>query len=185
MQKDDCAPIAVVRDLSMRQFNRTPGERRRRRVWRREPADPRLLEMELTESLIMHDTEAAIRICCACRENRRGYFGGPTSATGHSMPVLPDQAADSALKIGPVVRQEIKGNDLRDEASSPRRLFRSPGTSSSKVVGEGVETRRSSPFLKEARLRRGPGVSLRQADAGSGGSSASRPKSEGVRSANS
>jgi EAL domain-containing protein (putative c-di-GMP-specific phosphodiesterase class I) len=104
--------------------------------------------MELTESLIMHDTEAAIRILLRLRE-----IGVDISVddfgTGHSSLSYLTRLPISALKIDQSFVQEIKGNDLRDEGIVAQAIISLARNLKLKVVGEGVETEAQFAFLKK------------------------------------
>src|SRR6266849_5410075 len=112
-QKDGRAPIGVSVNLSMRQFRQEALASAVDDALRESRLDPRLLEMELTESLIMHDTEAAIRILLRLRE-----IGVDISVddfgTGHSSLSYLTKLPISALKIDQSFVQDIKGSG-RDE----------------------------------------------------------------------
>jgi EAL domain-containing protein (putative c-di-GMP-specific phosphodiesterase class I) len=147
-QKDGCAPVAVSVNLSMRQFKQEALATAVYDALRESGLDPRLLEMELTESLIMHDTEAAIRILLRLRE-----IGVDISVddfgTGHSSLSYLTRLPISALKIDQSFVQEIKGNDLRDEGIVAQAIISLARNLKLKVVGEGVETEAQFQFLKK------------------------------------
>jgi diguanylate cyclase (GGDEF)-like protein len=147
-QKDGCAPVAVSVNLSMRQFKQEALATAVYDALRESGLDPRLLEMELTESLIMHDTEAAIRILLRLRE-----IGVDISVddfgTGHSSLSYLTRLPISALKIDQSFVQEIKGNDLRDEGIVAQAIISLARNLKLKVVGEGVETEAQFEFLKK------------------------------------
>jgi EAL domain-containing protein (putative c-di-GMP-specific phosphodiesterase class I) len=110
--------------------------------------DPRLLEMELTESLIMHDTEAAIRILLRLRE-----IGVEVSVddfgTGHSSLSYLTKLPISALKIDQSFVQEVKGCGRADEGLVAQAIISLARNLKLKVVGEGVETEAQFEFLKK------------------------------------
>jgi EAL domain-containing protein (putative c-di-GMP-specific phosphodiesterase class I) len=110
--------------------------------------DPRLLEMELTESLIMHDTEAAIRILLRLRE-----IGVDLSVddfgTGHSSLSYLTRLPISALKIDQSFVHDIKGSGRADEGLVAQTIISLARNLKLKVVGEGVETEAQFEFLKK------------------------------------
>src|SRR6266852_1434977 len=146
-QKDGCAPIAVSVNLSMRQFRQEALANAIDDALRRSGLEPRLLEMELTESLIMHDTEVAIRILLRLRE-----IGVDISVddfgTGHSSLSYLTKLPISALKIDQSFVQDIKGSG-RDEGLVAQTIISLARNLKLKVVGEGVETQAQFEFLKK------------------------------------
>src|SRR6267154_1221216 len=146
-QKEGCAPIAVSVNLSMRQFRQEALANAIDDALRRSGLEPRLLEMELTESLIMHDTEVAIRILLRLRE-----IGVDISVddfgTGHSSLSYLTKQPISALKIDQSFVQDIKGSGRTDEGLVAQTIISLARNLKLKVVGEGVETAAQFEFLK-------------------------------------
>jgi diguanylate cyclase (GGDEF)-like protein len=147
-QKDGCAPIAVSVNLSMRQFRQEALANAIDDALRRSGLEPRLLEMELTESLIMHDTEVAIRILLRLRE-----IGVDISVddfgTGHSSLSYLTKLPISALKIDQSFVQDIEGSGRADEGLVAQTIISLARNLKLKVVGEGVETGAQFEFLKK------------------------------------
>ena len=147
-QKEGCAPIAVSVNLSMRQFRQEALANAIDDALRRSGLEPRLLEMELTESLIMHDTEVAIRILLRLRE-----IGVDISVddfgTGHSSLSYLTKLPISALKIDQSFVQDIKGSGRTDEGLVAQTIISLARNLKLKVVGEGVETEAQFEFLKK------------------------------------
>ena len=147
-QKDGCAPIAVSVNLSMRQFRQEALANAIDDALRRSGLEPRLLEMELTESLIMHDTEVAIRILLRLRE-----IGVDISVddfgTGHSSLSYLTKLPISALKIDQSFVQDIEGSGRTDEGLVAQTIISLARNLKLKVVGEGVETAAQFEFLKK------------------------------------
>ena len=147
-QKDGCAPIAVSVNLSMRQFRQEGLANAVDEALRQSGLDPRLLEMELTESLIMQDTDAAIRILLRLRE-----IGVELSVddfgTGHSSLSYLTRLPISALKIDQSFVQEVKGYGRADEGIVAQAIISLARNLKLKVVGEGVETEAQFEFLKK------------------------------------
>jgi diguanylate cyclase (GGDEF)-like protein len=147
-QKDGRAQIAVSVNLSMRQFRQEALANDVEDALRESRLDPRLLEMELTESLIMHDTEAAIRILLRLRE-----IGVDVSVddfgTGHSSLSYLTRLPISALKIDQSFVHDIKGSGRADEGLVAQTIISLARNLKLKVVGEGVETEAQFQFLKK------------------------------------
>src|SRR5712691_6352232 len=147
-QKDGCAPIAVSVNLSMRQFRQEALANAIDDALRESRLDPHLFEMELTESLIMHDTEVAIRILLRLRE-----IGVDISVddfgTGHSSLSYLTKLPISALKIDQSFVQDIKGSGRADEGLVAQTIISLARNLKLKVVGEGVETQAQFEFLKK------------------------------------
>jgi diguanylate cyclase (GGDEF)-like protein len=147
-QKEGSAPIAVSVNLSMRQFRQEALASAIDDALRRSGLEPRLLEMELTESLIMHDTEVAIRILLRLRE-----IGVDISVddfgTGHSSLSYLTRLPISALKIDQSFVQDIKGSGRTDEGLVAQTIISLARNLKLKVVGEGVETAAQFEFLKK------------------------------------
>src|SRR6266852_3482009 len=145
-QKAGASPIAVSVNLSMRQFKEALATAVGNAL-EESGLDPRLLEMELTESLIMHDTDAAIRVLGRLRE-----IGVELSVddfgTGHSSLSYLTRLPISALKIDQSFVQDIKGSGRKDEGLVAQTIISLARNLKLKVVGEGVETAAQFEFLR-------------------------------------
>ncbi len=146
-QKAGASPIAVSVNLSMRQFKEALATAVGNAL-EESGLDPRLLEMELTESLIMHDTDAAIRVLGRLRE-----IGVELSVddfgTGHSSLSYLTRLPISALKIDQSFVQEVTGCGRADEGLVAQAIISLARNLKLKVVGEGVETEAQFEFLKK------------------------------------
>jgi diguanylate cyclase (GGDEF)-like protein len=146
--KAGIAPIAVSVNLSMRQFKQEGLAIAVDDALRASGLDPRRLEMELTESLVMQDTEAAIRVLERLRE-----IGVELSVddfgTGHSSLAYLTRLPISALKIDQSFVQAIKGTRQSDEGVVAQAIISLAHNLNLKVVGEGVETAPQFEFLKQ------------------------------------
>jgi diguanylate cyclase (GGDEF)-like protein/PAS domain S-box-containing protein len=138
------APIAVSVNVSARQFREKNWVKRVKDTLRETGLDPKYLELELTESVIMHDIPEAI---AAMRD--LGALGVQFSiddfGTGYS--------SLSALKSFPVARLKIDRSFVRNLAdASDRKIARaviSLGQKlNMKVIAEGVETDEQLAFLR-------------------------------------
>jgi len=147
-QKEGMPPITVSVNLSMRQFRQEALAASVDDALRRSGLDPRNLEMELTESLVMQDTEAGIRVLERLRE-----IGVELSVddfgTGHSSLSYLTQLPISALKIDQSFVQAIKGTGQSDEGIVAQAIISLAHNLKLKVVGEGVETGPQFDFLKK------------------------------------
>jgi diguanylate cyclase (GGDEF)-like protein len=140
-------PVTVSVNLSMRQFKQEGLAVAVDDALRRSGLDARRLEMELTESLVMQDTEAAIRVLERLRE-----IGVELSVddfgTGHSSLSYLTRLPISALKIDQSFVQAIQGTGQSDEGIVAQAIISLAHNLRLKVVGEGVETAAQSEFLK-------------------------------------
>ena len=147
-QDAGAAPITVSVNLSMRQFRQEALAGAVDDALRQSGLDPRRLEMELTESLVMQDTEAAIRVLERLRE-----IGVDLSVddfgTGHSSLSYLTRLPISALKIDQSFVQDIKGTGSADEGIVAQAIISLAHNLKLKVVGEGVETGAQFEFLKK------------------------------------
>jgi len=146
-QKDGAPPLSVSVNLSMRQFRQEALSSAVDDALRVSGLDPRLLEMELTESLVMQDTEAAIRVLERLRE-----IGVKLSVddfgTGHSSLSYLTRLPISALKIDQSFVQAIRGTGESGEGIVAQAIISLGHNLNLKVVGEGVETAVQFDFLK-------------------------------------
>ena len=147
-QKRGGPPITVSVNLSMRQFKQEALAGAVDDALRSSGLDPRRLEMELTESLVMQDTEAAIRVLERLRE-----IGVDLSVddfgTGHSSLSYLTRLPISALKIDQSFVQDVKGRINVDEGIVAQAIISLAHNLKLKVVGEGVETGAQFEFLKK------------------------------------
>jgi diguanylate cyclase (GGDEF)-like protein len=147
-QRKGMAPITVSVNLSMRQFRQEGLASAVDDALRQSGLDPRRLEMELTESLVMQDTEGAIQVLERLRE-----IGVELSVddfgTGHSSLSYLTRLPISALKIDQSFVQAIKGMGESDEGIVAQAIISLAHNLKLKVVGEGVETAAQFDFLKK------------------------------------
>ena len=140
------APISVCVNVSARQFREKSWVKRVSDALRETGLDPKYLELELTESMLMHDVPGAI---AAMRElGALGvHFSIDDFGTGYS--------SLSALKSFPVARLKIDQSFVRNLAgdANDRKIARaviSLGRKlNMKVIAEGVETDEQLAFLQE------------------------------------
>jgi diguanylate cyclase (GGDEF)-like protein len=138
------APISVSVNVSARQFREKNWVKRVKDTLRETGLDPKYLELELTESVIMHDIPEAI---AAMRElgSLGVHFAIDDFGTGYS--------SLTALKNFPVARLKIDRSFVRNLAdASDRKIARAVISLGQKlnmrVIAEGVETDEQLAFLK-------------------------------------
>jgi diguanylate cyclase (GGDEF)-like protein/PAS domain S-box-containing protein len=145
-------PVAV--NLSARQFRQQHLDARIRSLVRSAGVDPRLIELEITESQLMQDPDHAIRVMNALRDAgiRMAIddFG-----TGYSSLAYLTRFPVAALKID---RSFVAGA-LSDAAAAAivRTIIEMAHTLSFTVVAEGVETDGQMAFLRQFGCEQGQG----------------------------
>src|SRR6267143_774013 len=136
-------PVAV--NLSARQFRQHDLDARIRALVTAAGIDPALIELEITESQLMHDPEQAIRVLLALREAGIRIaiddFG-----TGYSSLAYLTRFPLAALKID----RSFVANVLSDQADATivRTIIDMAQTLGFTVVAEGVETEAQAGFLR-------------------------------------
>ncbi|MBI5615014.1 MAG: EAL domain-containing protein [Gammaproteobacteria bacterium] len=138
----DALPIAV--NLSARQFQDRTLERGIRDALARHGVDPRLLELEITESMLMHDPEAAVGIMRSLRATGVRLsiddFG-----TGYSSLAYLQRFPLDALKIDRTFIDDVCS--VGGDALIATAVINLAHTLRLKVVAEGVETAEQCSFL--------------------------------------
>ncbi len=136
-------PIAV--NLSARQFRQPDLDTRIRALVAEAGIDPGLIELEITESQLMHDPDQAIRVLRALREAGIRIaiddFG-----TGYSSLAYLTRFPLAALKID----RSFVADVLSDQADATivRTIIDMAQTLGFTVVAEGVETEAQAEFLR-------------------------------------
>ena len=147
-QKGRSSPLSVSVNLSSRQFKQEALAGAIGTALRESGLDPRLLEMELTESLVMHDTDAAIRMLSRLRE-----IGVELSVddfgTGYSSLSYLTRLPISALKIDQSFVHDIKAGGASGEGIVAQAIISLGHNLKLKVIAEGVETEAQFEFLKK------------------------------------
>ncbi len=135
-------PIAV--NLSPRQFQQKDLERTVRRILDEGGVAPELLDVEITESLLMHDTEAAAKTLRVLKDCGVGIsvddFG-----TGYSSLSYLRRFPLDALKIDRSFIDDVSGEG--DDASITLAIINLAHSLKLDVVAEGVETGEQLAFL--------------------------------------
>ncbi len=141
------SPVAVSVNLSMRQFKQDALVNAVDAALREAGLAPHLLELELTESLVMHDSDLAIRVLARLRE-----IGVEISVddfgTGYSSLSYLTRLPISALKIDQSFVQAIQGARGANEGIVAQAIISLGHNLKLKVVGEGVETEPQFRFLE-------------------------------------
>ncbi len=140
-------PVAVSVNLSMRQFKQDALVEAVDAALREAGLAPHLLELELTESLVMQDTGLAIRVLTRLRE-----IGVEISVddfgTGYSSLSYLTRLPISALKIDQSFVQAIHDAPGTSEGVVAQAIISLAHNLRLKVVGEGVETEPQFRFLQ-------------------------------------
>ena len=145
-------PVAV--NLSARQFRRADLDTHFLSLVTAAGIDPKLIELEITESQLMHDPQHAIRVMRALRD------AGMTIAvddfgTGYSSLAYLNRFPINALKID---RSFIKDMATgKDHAVIARTIIEMAHSLGFTVVAEGVETEEQATFLRLLRCERAQG----------------------------
>ena len=155
-------PLRIGVNLSSIQFQKQSVPLLVARVLAETGLDPRRLDLELTESMLLEQTEAVVRDLKQLRELGVGIsiddFGTRYSSLTY-------------VKHFPVDRLKIDQSFVRDLGSNPHdaaiiRAIVSLGHSLElEVIAEGVEIARAGGAAAVGRMRRGAGLPVRQADA--------------------
>ena len=137
-------PIAV--NLSARQFNQNDLDASIRRILDETKIDPGLLEFELTESLLMSDSEDAVRILdnmrkCGIRLSVDDF------GTGYSSLAYLKRFPLDSLKIDRTFIRHITADS--GDARIAEAIISLAHSLKLKVVAEGVETEAQLAFLRE------------------------------------
>jgi len=148
----DVVPIAV--NLSARQFRQQDLDTRIRDLVRSAGVDPRLIELEITESQLMQDPHHAIRVMRAL--SQAGIrMAIDDFGTGYSSLSYLTRFPVAALKID----QSFVADILRDDAAAAiaRTIIDMAHTLGFTVIAEGVETEAQAVFLRELNCEQAQG----------------------------
>ena len=138
-------PVPLAVNLSARQFRQPDLDERVRAVVESYGVDPGLIELEITESHVMHDPDHAMRMMRSLNETGMRVamddFG-----TGYSSLAYLTRFPVASLKID----RSFVANVLRDSASAAivRAIIEMAHTLGFTVVAEGVETDAQAEFLR-------------------------------------
>ena len=127
--------------------------------------DPELLELEVTESTIMHNAERAVRVLTAIKE-LGVRLAIDDFGTGYSSLAHLKRFPIDTLKVDRSFIREVP-NDAEDKAIAEA-IIAMGKTLSLTVVAEGVETPEQQAFLSDTAVRRDAGLLLQHAGRGAG-----------------
>ena len=137
-------PVAV--NLSARQVQSAGLLEMVRGVLNETGVDPALIELELTESSLMHNTEAAVSLLHALKDLGL-HLSIDDFGTGYSSLSYLKRFPVDALKIDSSFVRDV--NTDRDDAAISRAIITMAHQLELKVVAEGVETQMQQQFLVE------------------------------------
>jgi diguanylate cyclase (GGDEF)-like protein len=145
-QKQGLPPVCLSVNLSMRQLNDEGLVGEIQRVLSETGLSPELLELEVTESAIMHDAERAVRVLTAIK-NLGVRLAIDDFGTGYSSLAHLKRFPIDTLKVDRSFIREVP-NDAEDRAIAEA-IIAMGKTLSLTVVAEGVETPEQQAFLSD------------------------------------
>jgi diguanylate cyclase (GGDEF)-like protein len=143
-------PIAVSVNLSARQFRHERLFKSVAAILSETGLKPEHLEMELTESVVMHDAEKAIEILNGLREIGV-HLSVDDFGTGHSSLSYLRSLPIGILKIDGSFVWDIHGRPGKDTGILAQAIISLGHSLKLKVIAEGVETTAQLRFLKAHR----------------------------------
>jgi diguanylate cyclase (GGDEF)-like protein/PAS domain S-box-containing protein len=145
-QKQGLPPVCLSVNLSMRQLSDEGLVGEIERVLTDTGLAPQLLELEVTESAIMHDAERAVRVLTAIK-NLGVRLAIDDFGTGYSSLAHLKRFPIDTLKVDRSFIREVP-NDAEDRAIAEA-IIAMGKTLSLTVVAEGVETPEQQAFLSD------------------------------------
>jgi diguanylate cyclase (GGDEF)-like protein len=142
--------VAIAVNLSARQFREENLVKRIAKIVRETGVKPGDLEIELTESMIMHDTELAIATLRDLK-SLGVHLSVDDFGTGYSSLSYLQRLPIGTLKIDKSFVADIDDSDSSDGGVLARAIISLGHSLHLKVVAEGVETEAQLAFLKEHR----------------------------------
>jgi EAL domain-containing protein (putative c-di-GMP-specific phosphodiesterase class I) len=143
-------PGRVSVNLSARQFRQEGLVRMVSRILRETRLDPQYLELELTESMVMHNVDAAIATLQGLKSLGVALSVDDFGTGYSSLAYLKDLPLDT-LKIDRSFVRDIGAGDEADEGVIARAIISLGQSLHLKVIAEGVETEAQLRFLKRHR----------------------------------
>src|SRR5919197_1752195 len=143
-------PGRVSVNLSARQFRQEGLVRMVSRILRETRLDPQYLELELTESMVMHNVDAAIATLQGLKSLGVALSVDDFGTGYSSLAYLKDLPLDT-LKIDRSFVRDIGAGDDADEGVIARAIISLGHSLHLKVIAEGVETEAQLRFLKRHR----------------------------------
>ncbi|MFC1685004.1 EAL domain-containing protein [Pseudomonadota bacterium] len=139
-------PLRVAVNLSNRQFEQKDIAERIQGILKNNGLDPEHLELEITESMVMRDTDKAITTLNRLR--RLGIqIAMDDFGTGYSSLSYLKQLPIHSLKIDKSFVDDIGMSD--DAATIASTIISMAGRLGLKVVAEGIETKEQMEFLRD------------------------------------
>jgi EAL domain-containing protein (putative c-di-GMP-specific phosphodiesterase class I) len=130
-------PFHLAVNLSVRQFSSSNLLEFVRNALKEADLDPKILQLEITESLVMHDMEGSIRVLKGLKDLgvriALDDFG-----TGHSSLVYLKRLPVDVLKVDRAFVEEIAKSD--QDAAIARTIITLADSLGLEVIAEGVET---------------------------------------------
>jgi diguanylate cyclase (GGDEF)-like protein len=139
-------PITMSVNVSARQFTQENFVNTVRQILSETGLNPRHLEMELTESMVMHDVEAAIAILQGLK-SLGVRLSVDDFGTGHSSLSYLRRLPIDTLKIDKSFVNRIGAKDDGDDGLLAQAIISLGHTLKLRVVAEGVETEAQLQFL--------------------------------------
>ncbi|MDB5924374.1 MAG: hypothetical protein JWN13_3310 [Betaproteobacteria bacterium] len=140
------APVTVSVNVSARQFTQENFVNTVRQILSETGLNPRHLEMELTESMVMHDVEAAIAILQGLK-SLGVRLSVDDFGTGHSSLSYLRRLPIDTLKIDKSFVNRIGAKNDGDDGLLAQAIISLGHTLKLRVVAEGVETEAQLKFL--------------------------------------
>jgi diguanylate cyclase (GGDEF)-like protein/PAS domain S-box-containing protein len=144
--KQGLPPVGMSVNLSMRQMHDEALVREIESVLKESGMDPEMLELEVTESTIMHNAERAVRVLTAIKE-LGVRLAIDDFGTGYSSLAHLKRFPIDTLKVDRSFIREVP-NDAEDKAIAEA-IIAMGKTLSLTVVAEGVETPEQQAFLSD------------------------------------
>jgi diguanylate cyclase (GGDEF)-like protein/PAS domain S-box-containing protein len=140
--------LQISVNLSGRQFQHRHLARLVKKVLADTPLNPRLLDLELTESLLMHNTEAILGAMDELHAHGV-VFSMDDFGTGYSSLSYLKRFPIDTLKIDQSFVRDIPNDP--DDAAIARAIISMAHSLGMRVIAEGVETAQQFSFLRENR----------------------------------
>ena len=147
-QDQGLPPVIMSVNLSARQFRQEALFKAVARILSETGLRPDHLEMEITESMVMHNTEAAIAILKGLREIGV-HLSVDDFGTGHSSLAYLKALPIEILKIDKSFVQDISGPGGKKDGVIAQAIISLGHSLKLKVIAEGVEEKAQLEFLKE------------------------------------
>ncbi len=145
-QHNRTKPLKVAVNLSGRQFMEPGVIDLVRRTLAETGLDPSWLELEITESILMHDARGAQRTMTALRADGV-HFAIDDFGTGYSSLLYLRKYPVSRIKIAREFIQDITTS--QNDAAIAGTIIAMANSLSMRALAEGVETREQADFLKK------------------------------------